>query len=217
MRKIDRTGETRIMNNGLSAKIIKYRHFHDIDIEFENGGVVYQRSYNWFLRGGVLCPLVIESIGDYAKVANPNVSPGNYWLMDHDDIPLLDNKLWCVDNVLGYVSRGHARLHRVIMHTTKGEEVDHINGIRNDNRKSNLRLCTSSENKCNRPLTNANTSGYRGVRFDARDGRHKWRAEIKKNKKIIWLGYFDTAEQAAIAYNEAAIIYHGEFARLNNI
>ena len=89
--------------------------------------------------------------------------------------------------------------------------LDHINGIRSDNRLSNLREATHAENSRNSGMQANNTSGFRGVRLDARYGR--WQARITVNQRQKHLGYFDSAEDAAEAYASGARRYHGEFAR----
>ena len=102
---------------------------------------------------------------------------------------------------------------RQIMNCPVGLEVDHINGDLLDNRRCNLRICTHSENMRNRKLQKNNTSGYRGVTYV--HGSERYTAQIYRHKKKVHLGTFDTAELAAIAYNEAAKHYYGEFAKLN--
>jgi len=91
-------------------------------------------------------------------------------------------------------------------------ELDHINGVKNDNRISNLRECNRSENQYNRPKFKNNTSGVKGVSWHKRI--KKWQAEIQKNNKKIQLGYFTNLEDAAQAYAKASKIHHGEFARI---
>jgi hypothetical protein len=104
-------------------------------------------------------------------------------------------------------------LSRFIMNASKGIQVDHINMNTLDNRKENLRLCNMSENQRNVPKRSFNRSGYKGVSFHKVS--QKWRSRITINSKTIYLGIFETKEDAALAYNKAAIKYHGEFARLN--
>lgn len=88
--------------------------------------------------------------------------------------------------------------------------IDHINRVRTDNRISNLRLVTHSENMQNRKIQKNNKSGYRGVSWDAKYG--KWRVCGSRNKKQIWLGYFDDLELAELVISEFRGKYHGQFA-----
>ncbi len=104
---------------------------------------------------------------------------------------------------------------RQIMNCPDGLEVDHINGDLLDNRKCNLRICTHQENMRNRRLQKNNTTGYRGVSYASRDGIYT--AQIYLNRKCIRLGRFKTPDAAAIAYNDAAKIHYGEFAKLNDV
>lgn len=107
-------------------------------------------------------------------------------------------------------------LHRQVMGVTDSLiEVDHVNGNRLDNRRCNLRLCSKIENRRNKLLQVNSTSGYKGVSF--RNATGKWQAKLKNLNKWICLGDFDTKEQAAIAYNEAALTHFGEFAHLNEV
>ncbi len=91
-----------------------------------------------------------------------------------------------------------------------GVAVDHINGNRDDNRISNLRLATSSQQMCNTRIRSDNTSGVKGV---SRHFRGKWAAEIKMNGKKKFLGLFDDLQSAARVRKAAEERYHGEFAR----
>lgn len=118
-------------------------------------------------------------------------------------------------NGITYVSdlSGTKLLHRVIMCAQPGVYVDHkdLDGL--NNRRSNLRYCTHSQNQANR--RGWGKSGFKGVaRKGSRDGR-RWEASIKKDGVTHYLGHYLTKEEAALAYNEAAKILHGEFARLN--
>ena len=123
----------------------------------------------------------------------------------------------------GYAVRGSKvngeyviiRMHRVLTDAPAGMHVDHINGNGLDNRRFNLRVCSCSENQRNRGAQVNNTSGYKGVTWNK--ASKKWRAYIKKDRKQVQLGFYDSKKRAAIAYNAAAIVLHGKFAILNEL
>lgn len=108
----------------------------------------------------------------------------------------------------GKVKLSAHRLAYYIMEGSLPDCIDHINGIRDDNRWINIRGCTNGENSRNRGMSKANTSGYRGV-FKRKGG--KWRVCITTKGIKIGKSGFDTAEQA----NEWAVSnyreLHGEF------
>lgn len=141
-----------------------------------------------------------------------------YALIDDEDLKLVSEYKWHYGN--GYAKRRDhksslCRMHHLILPLKKGYMVDHINGNRLDNRRNNLRLVTKSQNMMNRGLQKNSKSGYMGVSWHKKT--KSWRAYIKKDRKQIYLGLYDTKIQAAKAYNEAAKEYHGEFAFFNKI
>src|SRR6185295_6620023 len=87
--------------------------------------------------------------------------------------------------------------------------LDHINGIRSDNRIVNLRYATPSQNQHNRGKPKNNTSGIKGVYWDK--ARKKWHAQINLDDTVIYLGRFTDSKDAAKAYATAALKFHGEF------
>lgn len=89
------------------------------------------------------------------------------------------------------------------------DEMDHKNGIRWDNRPENLREATRSQNNANSERRTG-VGGLRGVTWFERD--QKWKAQIRIDGRCKHLGYFDTVEQAHVAYLNAADIVHGEYA-----
>jgi hypothetical protein len=140
-------------------------------------------------------------------------------IIDTTDYPMIQHSTW------GLIMSGHklyvwariggkvTRMHRLLMSAPSGIEVDHVNGDTFDNRRSsNLRLCTHHQNAMNRSK-NIGREGFKGVYPRA----HKHVAAIKLNAKNIYLGIFSNPIDAALAYNAAAIKYHGEFARLNEL
>lgn len=87
--------------------------------------------------------------------------------------------------------------------------IDHINGVKSDNRIENLRAATKSQNAMNRGKTEQNKTGFKGVCFKKKS--QKFQAQIKSEKNYVSLGLFETAEAAHEAYKAAAVKYHGEF------
>lgn len=125
-----------------------------------------------------------------------------------------------VSKVSGYVElRIHGKMyrgHELAWFYKTGEfikRIDHRNNIRHDNSWDNLRLSTQAENNRNKSMHSNNTSGYKGVSWNTR--RKKYVAGITFEGKYIYIGQFDNAQDAAIAYDEMAITLFGEFSRTN--
>lgn len=93
-------------------------------------------------------------------------------------------------------------------------EIDHINGIRLDNRYANLRCVTHRQNSMN-SLPRKGSSRFKGVSFCGQTGR--WKAQIAPDGVNYNLGRFTTEEEAARAYDSAARAHFGEFAKLNYV
>ena len=152
------------------------------------------------------------------------LTQGKVSIVDDEDFERLSKHKWSAGNVRGkfhavrsvrifpYVNK-RILMSREVVSAIQGEIVDHINGDTLNNTKANLRKCTNAENLQNRGKNKNNTSGYKGVIWSKFAKR--WKAEIKVNYKSIHLGYFDSAELAAKAYDHAARTHHGSFAKTN--
>ncbi|MEC0328736.1 HNH endonuclease [Paenibacillus macerans] len=107
-------------------------------------------------------------------------------------------------------------MHRYLTDAPKGTVVDHINGNKLDNRRENLRIVSQTENQANRHSPNRNnTTGYRGVSWHK--AARKYEAGTNFGGQRQFLGLFDTAKEAARAYNAKTLELFGEYARLNVI
>ena len=148
------------------------------------------------------------------------LSQGYYAIVDTEDFDRINQHNWHVCNLPGrilYAIRGGEgttlRMHREVISTPKGMLTDHINHNSLDNRKCNLRICTSAQNLANTRNCRGGSSKYKGVHFSKE--RKRWRAQIRFNHKAKSLGYFDDESDAAKAYDAKAIEVFGEFALTN--
>lgn len=142
------------------------------------------------------------------------------FIVDTNDLASVKRYQWWIDQK-GYVktkingkSEFLSRLVLHVEHQSRSVFVDHISGDTRDNRRSNLRVCNQAENAKNRKLNKTNKSGYKGVSFHSK--LKKYRADIRSgHKKTIYLGCYETALQAAEAYDQGARKLHRQFARTN--
>jgi hypothetical protein len=142
-------------------------------------------------------------------------------LVDDEDFEALSKYKWfCVN---GYAARKvktvngrrNFLMHRAILglEYKGGEEVDHRNGNKADNRKENLRVCTRSQNMKNYSRPCNNSSGCKGVSLHKLTG--KWQAYITCDTKRKHLGLHETIEEARAAYANASLLFHGEFGKVD--
>lgn len=104
------------------------------------------------------------------------------------------------------------KVHRLIFlwhHGYMPEVIDHIDRNGMNNRIENLRAATPLQNTANRGLNRNNTSGFKGASYDKR--RNRWAGQMMVNRKHVFLGYFDTPEDAHAAYVKATRELYGEF------
>lgn len=154
------------------------------------------------------------------------VGRGKVALVDDEDYEHLSKRKWycyrarskntnCWHVRLSESNKRQVYLHRMIVTPPEGMIVDHINRDGLDNRKENLRFCTPWQNSLNcSPRINC-TSKYKGVCKRSDSG--SYRSRIRVHGKLINLGNFKNEKDAARAYNDAAKLYFGEFAVLNNL
>ncbi len=147
-------------------------------------------------------------------------------IVDDEDFPELSKYKWyCIQGKYACrdgwnkeeKKRIHYRMHRAIMNCPEGLEVDHINGDTLDNRKENLRIVTHSINGKNTHSYRGKnkTSKFRGPRWS--QTRNFWYSSIMVDGKSIYLGYYDTEVEAALAYNKASKFYDFGFTNVLSI
>ena len=142
------------------------------------------------------------------------------FIADKNAIPLLEPYHWRIEN--GYAKSNtfgrRVSAARLILGLDGNNDlmVDHISGDTLDNRKTNLRACTNLENTRNKKVRADSQTGYRGVSYRPRSKKYIARISPCPGERIF-LGYFSTPEEAAAAYDRAALLYHGDFARTNKM
>ena len=146
------------------------------------------------------------------------LSGGQSALVDEADFSTVSQYNWHLDDdgyALARVKRGEkwttVRMHALI---TGAKETDHENHNKLDNRRSNLRPSTRTQNQGNRIANRiGKTSKYKGVCWHKQ--KKRWRAQLRNAPKTLWLGEFKSDIEAAKAYDRAARNYFGEFALTN--
>ena len=162
-------------------------------------------------------PRIIQIVGDVAYVP---LTKGYVAIIDAEDVRKVHAWDWSarVKGHTVYAQRVFRRdgkskmvlLHHQLMGIPDGGHIDHINHNGLDNRRSNLRFATESQNQQNRRVSSRSRLGLKGVYFDAKRG--KYVAAIQKDKRKQTLGLFETAEEAKVAYDKAAYTLHEQFA-----
>lgn len=142
-------------------------------------------------------------------------------LIDADVFHKIKHKKWFINNkgyAAGTNQGKYILLHRFILNLQPGDKicVDHKNHNRLDNRLKNLRTCSFAENLKNQRIYKNNASGFKGVNRRLRsDGSYSFRARIRNNGVLVQLGTYNTAEEAALAYDKKAVELFGDFAHQN--
>lgn len=160
-------------------------------------------------------PAIIE--GDIAKIPLGLNAKDGYATIDAEDAHLSSRNFYKGAN--GYASSDtptRSSLHHLVAgKPDKGYFVDHINRDRLDNRKANLRVVTVKQSSYNTSPVRGAASHHKGVWFSSQ--KQKWVAEIKVNNVKKHLGTFADENEAARAYNDAAIKHFGEYAYINSV
>lgn len=160
----------------------------------------------------------IRIVGELAFVP---LSGGQWATIDATDADRVRGRVWFTSRSSGGIvyaasNNPKTRMHRLILGAKPGQVVDHANGNGLDNRRCNIRICTASQNSMNmRKPSHGKTTAFKGVCLISDRAKKKYRASIKNAGKARHIGYFATAEEAARAYDAAALQHFGEFARLN--
>ncbi|MCJ7663057.1 MAG: HNH endonuclease [Desulfobacterales bacterium] len=145
------------------------------------------------------------------------LSQGQSALVDAADLPIIFRYKWYAERKKEYTfyastvcgpGKNHLQMHRLILPAPDGFVIDHINGNGLDNRRSNLRVVTRSQNMHNQRKQRNSSSRFKGV---CKDG-NRWRAAI-----TVPIGVFDTEEEAAVAYNDFVKKFRGEYGYLNDL
>jgi hypothetical protein len=164
--------------------------------------------------------------GELTKMKTIPLTHGKVALVDSEDYNWLLQFKWraqksgkrhdafyAVRNVTIKKRRTTIQMHKQIMHPPHGLEIDHKNNNGLDNRRSNLRFCTRSQNMANSRGHRRRFSSFKGVSFHKQF--RKWRTIITQNKKNLHLGFFRSQVRAAKAYDDKAKELFGQFARPN--
>lgn len=144
------------------------------------------------------------------------LTKGKFAIVDDEDFDIVNKWKWYYQTDREKESRSggcaaryrNIRMHRFLLNVSENEIVDHKNGNGLDNRRSNLRVCTKSQNAMNSKGKKGTVSGIKGVSWN----RGKWVAFIQVNGKLNIIDRFLTKEAAAWAYKIVSLIEFGEFA-----
>jgi hypothetical protein len=163
---------------------------------------------------------------EFLMSKNIRLTQGKVAIVDDADYDWLNQWKWNADQVYNtwYAKRHSHRtagrniqitMHRVILGLKPNDRqhTDHIDGNGLNNQRNNLRVCTHQQNMQNRKPRRGRTTKFKGISQEKKTKR--WRAEITVDGNKTFLGCFATEVAAAKKYDEAALKYQGEFARLN--
>ena len=179
-----------------------------------------------FQHGSYQIPPVFEPIFYFMKLIP--LTQGQFAMVDDEDFEKVNQFKWIADKgrATYYAKRRKGKtakeiMHRFIMNVSSNLiHIDHKDHNGLNNQKENLRECSPHQNSMNTQIRNNKASQYKGVSIAKHKGKKGqvyiyYVSRIRFNNKSIRLGYFNSEIEAAIAYNNAAIKYFGEYAFLN--
>jgi hypothetical protein len=148
---------------------------------------------------------------------------GRAFITDASERDLIDSMVWEISSsgyVSGMMKGKHLQLHRLLLGLERGDkrEGDHINLDKLDNRRSNLRIATRAQNAGNIGKRRNNKTGFIGVFAQPQtpgSNRKPWCTQARVPGRRVALGSYDTAEEAAQAYDRFVIANRGPFAFTN--
>ena len=215
-----RQNKLTIMSSRYKMKRGKLSHWYwFIDCKCDCGNTI-PVYISYFVKGKSSCgckenpPKPIDNLDGTFSIPLINNSE-KFILVDSIDVDLVSKYRWSLDSrnfstyAMTTYNKKPIHLHRML--PTGYKITDHINSNGLDNRRKNLRPCSHAENCRNKSKLSKNTSGYIGV-YKYKD---RWTAQLTHNNKTMHLGIFKSKIEAAKARDKAAILYHGEFAKLN--
>lgn len=153
----------------------------------------------------------VEGSGRYTRERNKTVFDSNY--AGEPALTAYNTAGYLRGNIFGRGLLAHRAAFACMLGRWPTGQVDHINGVRDDNKWVNLREATNQQNQWNSSSAKGSSSQYIGVSWDKKS--RKWRAYISPENKIVNLGYFDCEKTAAQARDRAAREMFGEYARIN--
>ncbi len=143
------------------------------------------------------------------------VSRGYHALVDDEDYEQLIQRKWsyCCGYAVARWNMKMIKMHRMILGAKPGEQIDHVNLNKLDNRRGNLRMASVYDQARHHPRMKTNKTGFKGIYW--RKSRSCWVAVIKVAGRRMYLGHFQDKIEAARAYDLGAILHFGEFAVTN--
>ena len=169
------------------------------------------KRYGHIKSRTLLDPNEIIKYDDYAEIIlyNKDCEEIDRATIDLEYVDVVKDIKW-YKGADGYVkNKKLGMLHRYLLSASESQVVDHIDRNKLNNRISNLRYCSTAENQMNRSIHKNNSTGLRGIR---KTPSNKYRVDIGVNNKKIYIGIFESLQDAIAARQQAEIDYFGDFA-----